>query len=60
MQTSRFSAVSKLFAAVAIGVLCAIIAGIAWWLHARQYETTDDAFIDARTVPISSQVSGKD
>ena len=47
-----------LFAALAIGVLCAVIAGIAWWLYARQYESTDDAFIDARTVSISSQVSG--
>jgi len=29
-----------------------------WWLNARQYESTDDAFIDARTASISSQVSG--
>ena len=28
-----------------------------WWLHARQYESTDDAFIDARTVQISAQVA---
>jgi len=44
-------------------ILIAIVTGIAllalllWWLHARQYESTDDAFIDARTVQISSQIS---
>ncbi len=27
-----------------------------WWLNARQYESTDDAFIDARTVQISPQI----
>jgi membrane fusion protein (multidrug efflux system) len=35
----------------------AVVALTLWWLHARQYETTDDAFIDARTVQISAQVS---
>src|SRR5271156_1157687 len=30
---------------------------VLWWLHARQYESTDDAFIDARTVQIGAQVS---
>jgi membrane fusion protein, multidrug efflux system len=47
-----------LVAAVVIGLVIAIVAGVLWWLHARQYESTDDAFIDARTVAISSQVSG--
>jgi membrane fusion protein (multidrug efflux system) len=28
-----------------------------WWLNARHYESTDDAFIDARTVQISAQVA---
>jgi membrane fusion protein (multidrug efflux system) len=44
---------------VAIIVLGAIalILLVVWWLHARQYETTDDAFIDARTVQISAQIS---
>jgi len=36
-------------------VLVLLLAG--WWLYARQYETTDDAFIDARTVQISAQIS---
>jgi membrane fusion protein (multidrug efflux system) len=34
-----------------------LLALLLWWLHARKYESTDDAFIDARTVQISPQVS---
>jgi membrane fusion protein (multidrug efflux system) len=41
-------------------VLAAVIVGaILWWLHARQYESTDDAFIAARTVTIAAEVSGR-
>src|ERR1700677_2690329 len=42
-----------------IGVITVVVlvAVLLWWLHARQYESTDDAFIDARTVQISSQIS---
>jgi membrane fusion protein (multidrug efflux system) len=47
---------AALAVALAIVGICAV--GVVWWLYARQYETTDDAFIDARTVPISSQVAG--
>jgi membrane fusion protein (multidrug efflux system) len=46
---------------IAIGIavlLILIVAAILWWLHARQYESTDDAFVDARTIPISAQISG--
>lgn len=39
-------------------VVAALVAGILWWLHARNYETTDDAFIDGRPVAISAQVAG--
>ena len=48
------------FVVAGIAILCLIvIAGVVvWWLNARQYESTDDAFIDARTVSISSQVNG--
>ena len=34
---------------------CAV--GVAWWLNARHYEDTDDAFIDARSSEISAQVA---
>lgn len=43
---------------VAVVLVVVVVAGTLWWLHARNYENTDDAFIDARTVPISAQVSG--
>lgn len=46
---------------VLIGVLvllALVIGGLLWWLHARHYESTDDAFIDARTARIDSEVAG--
>ena len=39
-------------------VLIAIAAGIVWYLHARHYESSDDAFIDTRPVLVSPQVTG--
>jgi len=47
----------SLFTALTIGAVVLLVALVLWWLHARKYETTDDAFIDARTVQISSQVA---
>jgi membrane fusion protein (multidrug efflux system) len=44
-------ALAALFMLVAVG-------GLIWWLQARQFESTDDAYIDARTVPIAPQVAG--
>jgi membrane fusion protein (multidrug efflux system) len=37
--------------------IVAIVALVLWWLNARKYESTDDAFIDARTVQIGAQVA---
>lgn len=47
-------------AAVAVVVLLIAVAVAAtrWWLNARNYQSTDDAFIDARSVSISSQLPG--
>lgn len=42
----------------AVIFVAATIAGTLWWLRARHYEWTDDAFIDARQFAISSQVAG--
>src|SRR5262245_57102875 len=45
-------------AAGAFMLVMLVAAGVLWWLHARQYESTDDAFIDARSVSIASQLTG--
>ncbi|MGB6963697.1 MAG: HlyD family secretion protein [Xanthobacteraceae bacterium] len=45
-----------LIALIIGGVILAVLLGL-WWLNARHYESTDDAFIDARTVQISAQVA---
>jgi membrane fusion protein, multidrug efflux system len=38
-------------------IIVAIAATVIWWVNSVTYETTDDAFIDARTVPVSAQIS---
>jgi len=45
-------------AILAILVIAAAVAGGLWWFHARNFESTDDAFVDTRIAGISSQVSG--
>jgi membrane fusion protein, multidrug efflux system len=46
-----------LVTALVIGGIILAVLLVLWWLNARQYESTDDAFIDARTVQISAQVA---
>lgn len=46
-------------ALISVVILAIVIGGIIWWLNARQYEDTDDAFIDTHIVQISSQVAGQ-
>jgi len=36
-----------------------IVAAILWWLHARQFESTDDAYIDTQIVHLAPQVPGQ-
>ncbi len=50
------SAALKKAGAVAIVLL--VVAAFAYWLHARHYESTDDAFIESHVTPISPNVSG--
>lgn len=39
-------------------VIAGIVIGVLWWLHARQYEETDDAFIEADVTQVSPRVAG--
>jgi membrane fusion protein (multidrug efflux system) len=43
---------------IVIAVIVLITGGILYWMHARQYEDTDDAFIDAHIVHVAPQISG--
>ena len=36
-----------------------IIGGVLFWLHKRQYQSTDDAFVDTHIVRLAAQVSGQ-
>ena len=40
-------------------VLLLIVGAIIWWLISRQYENTDDAFIDTHIVHVSPQIAGQ-
>src|SRR6266699_754461 len=35
----------------------AAVAGISWWIHARHFESTDDAQIDGHINVVSSRIS---
>jgi membrane fusion protein (multidrug efflux system) len=49
---------AKVAGVAAVMFVAVVATGVIWWLNVRQYESTDDAFIDARTVSISSQING--
>ncbi|WP_315927854.1 HlyD family secretion protein [Mesorhizobium sp. SP-1A] len=44
---------------IALLAVLVVAGAIGWWLYERQYESTDDAFIDARTVTISAEIAGR-
>lgn len=44
---------------LAILVIGAVVGGTLWYLNARQFETTDDAFVDAHIVRIAAQEAGQ-
>lgn len=49
-----------LFILIGLAVLAGLItAGTLYWLDARQYESTDDAFVDGHVSQVSSQVEGR-
>jgi membrane fusion protein (multidrug efflux system) len=43
---------------ILVGLAILVVAGVAYWLHARQFEDTDDAQIDGHIHPISARVNG--
>jgi membrane fusion protein, multidrug efflux system len=45
-------------ALVLLAAALAAVAGTSWWLHARHFETTDDAQIDGHINVVSSRISG--
>ncbi|MBJ6123690.1 HlyD family secretion protein [Sphingomonas mollis] len=48
-----------LFWIILIGVVAVlVIGGVLYWLDARQYESTDDAFVDTHIVRLAPQVAG--
>ena len=48
-----------LFWIILVGVVAVLVIGaLLFWLNARQYESTDDAFIDAHIVRIAPTVAG--
>jgi membrane fusion protein (multidrug efflux system) len=42
---------------IAVAAIAAIIGGVIYWLNARNYATTDDAFVDGRPASMSAQVA---
>jgi membrane fusion protein (multidrug efflux system) len=59
LQLSRFRLSRSALQRMAIGaVFLLLAAGLAYYLHIISFESTDDAFIDGRIVPISPRVSG--
>jgi membrane fusion protein, multidrug efflux system len=47
-----------LFTAGVALIVIALVGLITWWLHARHFEWTDDAFIDARQFAVAPKVAG--
>ena len=47
---------------IVLGVLAAVViitAGVIYWLYARHFETTDDAFVDGYVTQMAPQVAGR-
>lgn len=42
-----------------LAVLVVGIGGALWWIHSRQYVSTDDAFVDVVPEQVSPQISGR-
>jgi membrane fusion protein, multidrug efflux system len=49
----------RFIAIAAIVVILVAVCALLWWLQARNYESTDDAYIDAHIVHVSPQIAGR-
>lgn len=49
---------NRAFAIFFVVLAAAAIGALIWWLHARQFESTDDAQVDAHLNPVTSRVDG--
>jgi membrane fusion protein (multidrug efflux system) len=43
----------------ALVVVVVAVGALLWWLHARNYEDTDDAYVDVHIVHVSPQIAGR-
>ena len=57
VKRARRRRLPMLFLALAIAAVA--VAGLFWWLQARQWESTDDASIDVHMVQVAPQVAGR-
>ncbi|HEX4142172.1 MAG TPA: HlyD family secretion protein [Pirellulales bacterium] len=44
--------------ALAVGAVILVVGLLAWWLYERQFESTDDAFIDGHAVQMAPKIAG--
>src|ERR1700694_5943359 len=54
----RRASATSLRARIGAGVLVAALGGLLYWLHARNFEDTDDAEVDANISAVSARVPG--
>ncbi len=58
LATPRARGRRRAFTIFFLVLLVAAVAGLVYWLHARQFESTDDAEVDAHLDPISARIDG--
>ena len=46
-------------AIVATVLIALVVGGVAYWVHARHFVSTDDAYVNANTVDVAAQVAGE-
>ncbi len=58
-KTKGLRAHPRLLIGAAIVFVLIALGGLLWWLHARNFESTDDAFIDNHIVRLAPQIAGR-